>query len=127
MCAGVRSHPDPGRRSHPPRTGSSRMTLEADAARALVEQRPDDPSAHFALAQSLDKAGDPEAALASLRTAIALAPEYAEAHNLMGILYASAGDFNKAGGSFQQALQAKPGYSRAWNNLGNAFKSAGRL
>ena len=103
------------------------MTLEVEAARTLVSDRPDDPSAHFTLAQTQDAAGDAEAALESLKIAIALAPQYAEAHNLMGILYASLGDFDKAGGSFQQALMAKPDYARAWNNLGNALKSAGRL
>ena len=103
------------------------MTAEIDAARLTLAQRPDDPTAHFALAQALDAAGETEAALDALREAVSLSPQYAEAHNLMGILYASAGDFDRAGGSFQHALKSKPDYSRAWNNLGNALKSAGRL
>ena len=103
------------------------MTVETDAARALLAQRPDDPAAHFALAQAQDAAGDATGALESLQEAIRLAPQYAEAHNLMGILFASIGEFDRAGGSFQQALMAKPEYARAWNNLGNALKSAGRL
>ena len=103
------------------------MTAETDAARLMLAQRPDDPSAHFALAQTLDTAGEVEAALDALREAVRLSPTYAEAHNLMGILYATAGDFDRAGGSFQHALKSKPDYSRAWNNLGNALKSAGRL
>ena len=103
------------------------MTVEIDAARLTLAQRPDDPTAHFALAQALDAAGDTAAALDVLREAVRLSPQYAEAHNLMGILYATAGDFDRAGGSFQQALKLRPDYSRAWNNLGNALKSAGRL
>ena len=103
------------------------MNADIDAARVNVAQRPDDPTAHFALAQAFDAAGDGGAALDALREAVRLSPQYAEAHNLMGILYASAGELDKAGGSFQQALKAKPDYARAWNNLGNALKSAGRL
>jgi protein O-GlcNAc transferase len=103
------------------------MTVNIDAARLTIAQRPDDPAAHFALAQALDAAGEVEPALDALRDAIRLHPAYAEAHNLMGILYASSGEFDKAGGSFQLALKSKPDYSRAWNNLGNALKSAGRL
>ena len=41
------------------------MSVETDAARALLEQRPDDPTAHFALAQALDAEGDSASALAS--------------------------------------------------------------
>ena len=103
------------------------MTLEANAARALAAQRPNDPAAQFALAQALDRAGDPERAMASLHAALRLAPGFAEAHNLLGILLAASGDGDAAIASFRQAVLDKPDYARAWNNLGNSLKSAGRL
>ena len=103
------------------------MNLEANAARALVARRPNDPAAHFALAQALDRAGDPERAMASLRAALKLAPGFAEAHNLLGILLAGAGEADAAMASFRQAIAAKPDYARAWNNLGNSLKTAERL
>ena len=57
------------------------MTLEANAARALAAQRPNDPAAQFALAQALDRAGDPERAMARLHDALRRAPGVAAAHN----------------------------------------------
>jgi predicted O-linked N-acetylglucosamine transferase (SPINDLY family) len=103
------------------------INLEANAARALVAQRPNDPAAHLALAQALDRAGDPERAMASLRAALALAPGLAEAHNLQGILLGGAGETGAAVASFREAIASKPDYARAWNNLGNSLKVAGRL
>jgi hypothetical protein len=82
---------------------------------------------YLALAQALDRAGDPERAIASLHTALGLAPGFAEAHNLLGILLAATGDADAATASFRQAVAARPDYARAWNNLGNSLKAAGRL
>ena len=103
------------------------MKVDTNAARALVAQQPQDPAAHFALAQALDRAGEPESAMSSLRVALRLAPGFADAHNLLGILLASAGDASAAIASFRQAIASRPDHSRAWNNLGNSLNAAGRL
>jgi len=55
-----------------------------------------------------------DAAMASFRKALAIAPDTAEAHN-------------DAMGHYRQALALKPDYAEAHNNLGTAFKMVGRV
>lgn len=103
------------------------MSMETNAARALVAQHPNDPAAHYALAQALDRDGDADGAMASLRAVLDSAPGFADAHNLQGLLLAGAGDADAAIAGFRRAIECNPNYTRAWNNLGSSLKAAGRL
>jgi predicted O-linked N-acetylglucosamine transferase (SPINDLY family) len=96
-------------------------------AQAAAAAAPTDAVLRFRLAQTQEDAGKPSAAIASLRTAIELRPEYAEAHAYLGLLLADTGDIEGAIASLRRAVALKPDYVRAWNNLGSALRKAGQL
>jgi TPR repeat/Glycosyltransferase family 9 (heptosyltransferase) len=66
-------------------------------------------------------------ALAVLRRALEIAPDYAEAHNNLGNALRERGEFDGAEACYRRALELKPDYAEARHNLGNAFKSRGHL
>ena len=100
---------------------------ELHLAQAAVAAAPADAALRYRLAHLQEDAGQLQAAVSSLRTAIDLQPAYAEAHSYLGLLLADSGDADGAIASLQRALTLKPDYVRAWNNLGAALRNAGRL
>ncbi len=63
------------------------------------------------------RAGDMEAAEASLKHAIEAAPQHPVAHNELGIVYRKLGRFDEARRHYEIALEIYPGYHYARRNL----------
>ncbi len=63
------------------------------------------------------RAGDLDAAEASLDSALAISPEHPIAHNELGIIYRKTGRFDEARASYEAALAVYPGYHFARRNL----------
>jgi tetratricopeptide (TPR) repeat protein len=92
------------------------------ARAALAEAlrlRPDDPKALVALGrlQLLDLS-DPDAALATCRRAVAVAPTDPDAHYSLGQQFHFQGQIDAAREEFQEALRLRPGWSHAAAWLG---------
>lgn len=68
----------------------------------------------------------PQEALAALRRAIAVEPQYPLALNEIGVLLARQGDHDGAVEHLQLAVGFDPGFSAAWSNLGEALRRAER-
>jgi len=95
------------------------------AARA-VRRIPDDPLAHYLLAQNAQ--GDRRLAIRHYRRVLELDPAFrhaADAHNDLGLALAQEGQPDAALRHFRQALRIDPGHV-ARNNLGLALERAGR-
>jgi tetratricopeptide (TPR) repeat protein len=89
------------------------------ALQEALRRRPDDPKALEALGrlQLLDLS-DPDAALASLRRAVAVAPADPEAHYGLGQQLHVRGQIEAARAEFAEALRLRPGWSHAAAWLG---------
>jgi Flp pilus assembly protein TadD len=127
-CQGSRSPAEP---PHTP-AAVTRLVNEAAQRRAAgdvagaratlaeaLRQRPDDPAALVALGrlQLLDLS-DPDAALATYRRAVQVAPQDAEAHYGLGQQLHFQGDMSGARAEFQEALKLRPGWPHASAWLG---------
>lgn len=90
--------------------GVSRLREVAAAAPALS-------APHIDLGIAYHRAGDLEAAEASLQQGLALNSEHPIAHNELGIIYRKTGRFDDARRSYEAALAIYPGYHFARRNL----------
>lgn len=68
-----------------------------------------------------EQLGQVDAAVASLRKAVALHGDRPEYHDALGTALAASGDLPAAVTSFERALAIEPGYAAALFNLGNAL------
>ena len=93
---------------------------------ATVEDRPNNPRAHSALAMELRSEGFMAEALAEYQQAIALRPGYADAYNNMAMILADLGRHNEAIAPYREAIRYKPGFFQAHNNLAAAYSALGR-
>ena len=87
---------------------------------ALAQRLPDWPEAHFELAQTQAAATDRQAAIASLRKAVALQPMFAEAWRALGEQLGRAGDLKGSDAAFMGSVDASthdPNMVRAANAL----------
>jgi len=73
--------------------------------RKALEARPSNPKYAYSLAYYERKKGDTEAAVQTLRSLIALNPDYPDAYMLLGEIYEKQGKVNEAGTVYQQALR----------------------
>lgn len=80
---------------------------------------------HHALAVALSIEGKTEAAVQSLRTACALAPEDAEYRFKLGLALNEAGRLKEARAALAEAVKLDPQYAQAWYNLGLAHNALG--
>ena len=71
--------------------------------------------------------GQPAEALASLRQALQLRPDYAEAHFHLGNLLKQQGSLDEAVAHLQQAIRLAPGQASAHGSLGVAYFERGDL
>jgi tetratricopeptide (TPR) repeat protein len=69
---------------------------------------------------------DPAAAVAHLKKAVALAPQFCEAWNSLGTLAYKSGDLQLAESYFREALKQDPDYYPSMVNLGGTLLSQGR-
>ncbi|MGE0724552.1 MAG: tetratricopeptide repeat protein, partial [Alphaproteobacteria bacterium] len=100
---------------------------EAEAAAAAeVERRPTVAGWRTVAAVRLRR-GRPDAALAALARAEALAPSDPDVAIDSGVVHRSAGRFAEAAIAFERAAQAAPGRADAWTRLADAAIDAGDL
>src|SRR5690242_5172903 len=78
-------------------------------------------------AERLEGSGDTPGAIAAVRRALALAPDFAPAHFHLGRLLQDRGDAATAAEHFGAAARLRPGDARASNNLAAALNHLGRF
>jgi tetratricopeptide (TPR) repeat protein len=81
---------------------------------------------HFSRGIARARAGEVDAAIADLRTALAIHPRHPDSHNSLGYLLASRGEYDEAIVHLRQALVAQPSYALAMSNLGNVLDASGQ-
>jgi tetratricopeptide (TPR) repeat protein len=79
------------------------------------------------LGLDLIRRGKPEEAIARLREAIQLNPDFAEAHNILGMALHARGEPAEAIDEFLEAIRLQPRNEEACYNLGCALESLGKL
>ncbi|MSP49093.1 MAG: tetratricopeptide repeat protein [Alphaproteobacteria bacterium] len=100
---------------------------DALAGTAAAVDRPGDPELHIAVAGALKTGGWLLAALAALRRALVLRPDFAEAAYNLGNTEAARGRSDRAVRAYARSLALRPGYSDALNNAGPALLAEGRI
>jgi tetratricopeptide (TPR) repeat protein len=85
--------------------------------KALIAMTPDDACAHFGLGDAYHGKRIYGLALAEIREALRLKPEWPFYHNKMGKILESAGDIDGAIGQFKLAISLKPDYEDALTTL----------
>lgn len=96
------------------------------ALRNAVQAEPQDPGAHFALADALLAVNQRSAALQELRSVLAINPRHAPAmQNLAALLYEDA-QFMESEELFKQVLKINPYYSDAHYNYALLLRDTGR-
>jgi tetratricopeptide (TPR) repeat protein len=71
--------------------------------------------------------GDSEGAIACLKKAVKIAPQFTEAWNTLGTLAYASGRYGLAEEYFREALKSAPGYYPPLVNLGGALLTQGKL
>ncbi len=101
---------------------ASWCTGHAHPLHALVQRAQD--SYHHG--NRLRDAGDPAAAEACYRRALAWVPEFAEAHSNLGVLLQHQGDWAQAAACFREAAALLPDSATAHYNLGVCLRQLGQ-
>jgi serine/threonine-protein kinase len=96
------------------------------AARAVLQNTPEDVVAHHSLGYVLSLQGKPTEAEAEYRAALRLNPDYPEAHYNLGIILVSQGKAAEAEAEYRTALRSRPDDAAAHNNLGLLLKDQGK-
>jgi len=87
----------------------------------------DNPSAHFALATGLEKAGETNRALVEYQVTLAIDPSYVKAHYNLGQLFFHAGNYMVAVREYETALRLNPRDLATRLNLANAPNHLGKF
>ncbi len=103
--------------------------LEAAVAaqREAIRLRPDDASAHYSLAYSLEAQGKVDEAIAEYRATIRLQPDHALAHDNLGMALWAQGKVDEAIAEYRTALRLQPDHANAHVGLGNALRVQGKV
>jgi Tfp pilus assembly protein PilF len=96
-----------------------------DLFRKLLEERPSSSQVSKQLALESIQNGDYDFALAELKKALSLHPDYPDLHNMLGIAYANTGMTDDAIMEFETALKINPDYLKARLNLALSFYEKG--
>lgn len=96
-----------------------------EASRALVTRYPASGFAWSVLGTALQVQG--KDALATLQTAVELAPHDAQAHSNLGNAWQTAGEHAQAIDSYRQAIMLDPTFAEAYCNMANAQGGLGLL
>jgi protein O-GlcNAc transferase len=100
---------------------------EALAETAGASRRAEDADLHVAVAGALKAGGWLMAAMAALRRALALRPDYAEAAYNLGNATAARGRHDRAVIAFRRSLALRPGFLDALNNLAPSHLAEGGI
>lgn len=95
--------------------------------RAILAEAPDHPGSHHLLGLCEHQLGRNEAALVSIKRAIALNDSEPNYHNNLGTVYRSLGKIEEAIACYKHAVALKPGFAPALSNLGLALQQQGQL
>jgi tetratricopeptide (TPR) repeat protein len=109
---------------------SLRRQGKEDARQALqnaADLLPDDAEAHSNLGTALRSLGQPQAAAAAFRRALAIRPGLAVVHGNLGNALRDLGQLDDAVASYRRALEINPALADVHNNLGNALHDLGLL
>ena len=80
-----------------------------------------DPQMRFLKGVAQSKAGDLQAAAATLEALIQEYPELPEPYNNLAVIYANNGELNKARDALEMAVRNNPNYAVAHENLGDIY------
>jgi Flp pilus assembly protein TadD len=94
--------------------------------RQVLRWQPQNKTAHLAIGQYLDGAGDSAAALPHFREAVRLDPELAQARFNLGVVLMKTNAYNEAATEFAAGVQLSPTDVRMQNNLAASLVLAGR-
>lgn len=92
-----------------------------------VQDRPEDPLAHFQMANALAAQNKISEAMASLQEAIRFKPDFWEARYLLGVELALQNRLGEARTQFSEAIRLNPDFALAHLNLGVAFAKEMKL
>lgn len=95
--------------------------------RAILAAAPDHPGSHHLLGLVEHQLGRDEAALQSIKRAIALNDNEPNYHNNLGTVYRSLGRLDEAIACYRYAIALKPAFAAALSNLGLALQQQGQL
>jgi tetratricopeptide (TPR) repeat protein len=103
---------------------SSKALLEVSSAQLFISE---DALKEYERARSKLRRSDLEGAIAHLKRAVSMQPQFVDAWNLLGTLAYKADEFPLAESYFREALRREPDYYPALVNLGGALLSQGKL
>lgn len=92
-----------------------------------VRKSPEKARPHYNLGTCLNDAGAPEAALAPLKRAVTLQPDFADAWHNLAAAHASLGAFPEAIAAYRRALILQPQLWQAHNGLGVVLMKIGKV
>ena len=98
-----------------------RTLIAALLCLAVAHGQSDDPNAQLQKASGEATRGDLGAAMADVREALKLHPDFAKAWYQFGLLLGQTGDFRGAEAAFQRAIQLTPSFPEAHYNLALTF------
>ena len=102
--------------------------IEAETLyRAVLDVAPEHPGSHHLLGLVEHQLGRHDAALASIKRAIALNEGEPNYHNNLGTVYRTLGKLDEAIACYRHAVGQKPDFAAAFNNLGIALLQKGEL
>ena len=102
--------------------------IEAETLyRAILGEAPQHAGSHHLLGLVEHQLGRHEAALQSIKQAVALNDAEPNYHNNLGTVYRSLGRIEEAVACYRHALALKPGFAAALSNLGLALQQQGQL
>jgi protein O-GlcNAc transferase len=93
----------------------------------FLELQPDNPEAHYNVANSLRDIGRLDEAIESYHKAYTIRPDFPEAVYNAGYVQLVLGDLDSAIDRFKQAIKINPEFSEAFNNLGNIYRERKQL
>jgi tetratricopeptide (TPR) repeat protein len=102
----------------------SKTPLEVSSARLSISE---DALKEYEKAGKKLGRSDPEGAIAHLKKAVTMQPQFVDAWNMLGTLAYKTDQFSLAEGYFREALRHEPDYYPALVNLGGALLSQGKL
>ena len=95
--------------------------------RAVLDVAPDHPGSHHLLGLVEHQLGRHDAALESIKRAIALSDSEPNYHNNLGTVYRTIGKLDEAIACYRHAVGLRPDFAAAFNNLGVALLQKGEF